>query len=373
MYKRKYIDLLLKVKDDEHIKVISGIRRCGKSIILGQLADQLDDALYIDLEDFSNLALRNPQNLHDYVLTSPAKYILIDEIQFVPDFEDVINSLRKYKSLFVTGSNSFLLSANLSTILSGRYITIPTYPFSFAEINDYLGTNFDQYLLQGGMPTVSFEMDKQLRKMKLNSLIDTIIVNDILSYKQSIDANLLKVIFYYIIESIGSEVSIRNITNTLKSKGVNASHYKTSEIIDSLIESGTIYAINKYRIRGKERLIQNKKYYVADNAFTEILDFPSYGANLENIVYIHLLKYGFEIFYGDNDGKEIDFVGFKGDEVIYIQVSLSIEDKNTYIRETAAFKGLDGRKVLITKDDQSALIRDNLEYYSIEKFLKEFE
>lgn len=373
MYKRKYLDLLLKLKDDEHIKIVSGIRRCGKSVILSQLVDKLDNALYIDLENYINLELRDGAVLHRYVLDRPEKYILIDEIQFVSDFEDVINSLRKHKSLFVTGSNAFMLSSNLSTKLSGRYISIPTYPFSYDEMNDFLGTDFDTYLLQGGMPTVSFEQDQQLRKMKLSALVDTIIINDILSYKQSIDPNLLKIILYYIIENIGSEISIRNITNTLKSKGIQTSQYKTTEIIDSLIESGTIYAINKYRIRGKERLVQNKKYYIIDTAFTQILDFVSLGANLENIVYIHLMKKGYEVFYGDNNRKEIDFVIFKHNQISNIQVSLSIAEKDTYIREVSSLEDVIGRKILVTKNDEHQLIRDDLEYYSIQRFLSEFE
>lgn len=373
MYKRKYLELLLKLKDDELIKVVSGVRRCGKSVLLNQLAGELENALYIDLEDYANLELRDGANLHKYVLDNSAKYILIDEIQFVSDFEDVINSLRKHKSLYITGSNSHMLSSNLSTKLSGRYVSINTYPFSFEEMNDYKKTSFDDYLLTGGMPTVSFEYDATLRKMKLNSLVDTIVVNDILSYKNSIDANLLKIILYYVIENIGSEISMRNITNTLKSKGVNASQYKTTEIIDCLIESGTIYAINKYRVRGKERLVQNKKYYVVDTAFTQILDFVSLGANLENIVYIHLLKNDYEVFYGDNNGKEIDFVAFKHDKVYNIQVSLSVQEKSTYIREVSSLENTHGTNILITKDDESNLIRDDINYYHISEFLTTFK
>lgn len=369
MYKRKNIELLLKLKDDETIKVVSGIRRSGKSVMLSQLADELDEALYIDLEDYANLELRNGSNLHKYVLDRTEKYILIDEIQFVSDFEDVINSLRKHKSLYVTGSNAFMLSKNLSTKLSGRYIAIPTYPFAFNEVNDYIGSNFRTYLLNGGMPTVSFENDKQIRKMKLSTLVDTIVINDILSYKKSIDANLLKIILYYIVENIGSEISVRNITNTLKSKGVNTTQYKTTEIIDSLIESGTIYAINKYRVRGKERLVQNKKYYIVDTAFTQFLDFQSLGANLENIVYMHLLKNNYEVFYGDNDGKEIDFVAFKHGQTLNIQVSLSIADKNTYIREVSSLIGVSGTKILVTENDEAEFIRDDLDYYDILSFL----
>lgn len=373
MYKRKYSNLLYKLRDDEQIKIVTGIRRCGKSVILSQLAESINDSLYIDLEDYRNLELRNGQKLHQYVLDQPQKYILIDELQFVSDFEDVINSLRKHKSLYVTGSNAFMLSANLSTKLSGRYITIPTYPFSYNEKHDYLNTDFNDYLLYGGMPTVSFEQDKLVRKMKLDGLIDSIVINDILNYKKSIDPNLLKIILYYLVENIGSEISVRNVTNTLKSKGVNTTQYKTTEIIDSLVESGTIYAINKYRIRGKERLVQNKKYYIVDTAFTQALDFPSLGANLENIVYIDLLKKGYEIFYGDNNGQKIDFVAFKHDVVYNIQVSLSVAEKNTYIRELSSFTGVNGKNILITKEDESHLLRDDVLYYDIVRFLNEFK
>ncbi len=373
MYKRLYLDILLKLKDDELIKIVSGIRRCGKSILLKQLAEELPDALYIDLEDYRNLHLRNGSELHEYVLNQQQKYILIDEIQFVDDFEDVVNSLRKHKSLYITGSNSFMLSSNMSTKLSGRYVSIVTYPFSFLEMEDFRNTSFDQYLLQGGMPTVSFEEDAEIRKLKLTSLIETIVINDILSYKCKVDPTLLKIILYYIVENIGSEISIRNITNTLKSKGVDTTHYKTTEIIDSLVESGTIYAINKYKIRGKERLVQNKKYYIADTAFTEMLDFQNYGANLENIVFTHLKREGFEIFFGDNEGQEVDFVAIRNDNIYYIQVSLSILDSNTYKREVTSLDGIIGRKILITKDNEKSQIRDDIEYYDIKQFLSNFK
>ncbi len=344
-------------KDTEFIKVITGVRRCGKSTLLllyknYLLNSHIDEKqiIYVSFEDYNLRELLNPENLYEYILAKvvPNKkmYLLFDEIQLVKEWEKPVNSFRINfdADITLTGSNAQMLSGQLSTLLSGRYIQIDCYPFSFKEflraketdISDYrnLPSLYDEYLRYGGFPAVVLA-DEPLKDSILSGIANTIILNDI-GYRGGLrEPGLVEMTINFLADNLGSIVSATNIANTLRSNGFKISQPTVGKYLELFKDAFLFYQAKRYDIRGKEYLRGQSKYFIVDLGLAhQILRKKSgnYGHELENLVFIELLRRGYTVDVARYDGKEIDFIAKRMNELLYIQVALELPQKST--RET---------------------------------------
>ena len=337
------------------IKVITGIRRSGKSKLLEVFIEYLKrnipnaNIIHINYNLFQFSTLKNAAGLNEYVenLYSPEKenFLLIDEVQLCKDFEQAINSFHgseKYH-IYITGSNAFLLSNDLATLFTGRTFSVEVFPFSFKEFVSYyeyqdLQQAFDRFALEGGMSGSYLYESMDDKYNYLNEIFETLIVPDIQQKYKIKNTSLLDTLNDFLVDNISLEFSARSIANTLTSKGSKTDDKTVSSYIKYLCASFAFYKIRRYDIKGKKYLASQDKYYLADHSFkyakhgTKNLD---YGKIYENIVCIELLRRGYEVYTGVLYKKEIDFVAIKRDEKIYIQVSDDISHPETMERETA--------------------------------------
>ena len=337
------------------IKVITGIRRSGKSKLLEMfienLKNQIPDAniIHINYNLFQFSTLKNAAALNEYVenLYAPNKenFLLVDEVQLCKDFEHAVNSFHaseKYH-IYLTGSNAFLLSNDLATLFTGRTFSIEVFPFSFKEFVAYfdcmdLQQAFDRFVMEGGM-SGSYLYDSLDDKYNyLNEVFETLIVRDIQQKYKIKNLPLLDMLNDFLVDNISSEISARSLANTLTSKGSKVDDKTVSSYIKYLCASFAFYKIRRYDIKGTKYLASQDKYYLADHSFkyaklgTKNLD---YGRIYENIVCIELLRRGYEVYTGVLYQKEIDFVAVKRNEKIYIQVSDDISPADTMERESS--------------------------------------
>lgn len=371
--REKYLSKLIAFKEINAIKVITGIRRSGKSVLLKQYMEYLEgigvskeNIIYINFEylDFENL--QDYKSLYNYIIkkTVPGKmYVLIDEIQEVINFEKAIDSLfaqdGKY-DIYITGSNSRLLSTEISTLLSGRYVELSILPFSFTEFLKITKLDkkegFNEYFKYGGLPYVSQIKDIDSKLAYIEGIYNTIVVKDIFERKKITDVNLLKDILKYILDTIGNYVSAKKIADTLTSNGRKTNHITVGNYLCALEEAFIIYKVDRYDIRGKQRLISMQKYYAVDQGFRSfVLHDKQYnvGSILENIVFLELIRRGYKVEIGKIDNLEIDFIAYNASEKIYIQVSSSAVDVNTFQREIKPFLKINDnyKKILLTLDE----------------------
>lgn len=337
------------------IKVITGIRRSGKSKLLELFIDYLKknipdaNIIHINYNLFQFSTLKNAAALNEYVenLYSAEKenFLLIDEVQLCKDFEQAINSFHaseKYH-IYITGSNAFLLSNDLATLFTGRTFSIEVFPFSFKEFVSYFDSQdlqqaFDRFAMEGGMSGSYLYESIDDKYNYLNEVFETLIVRDIQQKYKIKNVSLLDTLNDFLADNISSEVSARSIANTLTSKGMKADDKTISSYMKYLCASYVFYKIRRYDIKGKKYLASQDKYYLADHSFkyakhgTKNLD---YGRIYENIVCMELLRRGYEVYTGVLYQKEIDFVAIKRNEKIYIQVSDDISRPETMEREAA--------------------------------------
>ena len=337
------------------IKVITGIRRSGKSklleIFIEYLKNQIPNAniIHINYNLFQFSTIKNAATLNEYVenLYSPKKenFLLIDEVQLCEDFEHAVNSFQASEKYHIslTGSNAFLLSNDLATLFTGRTFSIEVFPFSFKEFVAYfeyqdLQAAFDRFVMEGGM-SGSYLYDSLDDKYNyLNEVFETLIVRDIQQKYKIKNLPLLDMLNDFLVDNISSEISARSVANTLTSKGRKVDDKTVSSYIKYLCASFAFYKIRRYDIKGKKYLASQDKYYLADHSFkyaklgTKNLD---YGRIYENIVCIELLRRGYEVYTGVLYQKEIDFVAVKRNEKIYIQVSDDISRADTMERESS--------------------------------------
>lgn len=370
--RNKYLDTLINLQYTNNIKVITGIRRCGKSVILKQLYNHFSEnnsCFYINLEDFSNYQYHDGSSFNNYIeskLNDGITHLFIDEIQLVSDFQLVLNSLRlKCSNIYVTGSNANILSGNLATMLSGRYVSVRIYPFTYLEaININPDLSIDSYLLKGGMPSFAF-LPNDISKMILHDLIDTIAINDILNYNSTIDVELLKRILLYLFDNLATEISARNISNYLSSNNFKTNINKVYEILNALSDAFFVTKVNNYNLRGKEVLKNKGKYYLADVGFRTSLypEIRDIGRVIENVVYNELQTRGYDIYVGKIGTHEVDFVLMKDNETIYVQVCATIErSEKTFEREVGVFSKINDnfKKILISKDDYKSSLDNGI-------------
>lgn len=353
--RKNFLQKLINSINTPDIKVITGIRRSGKSKLLEMFIEYLKNnipntnIIHINYNLFQFSTLKNAPRLNEYVenLYSPEKenFLLIDEVQLCKDFEQAINSFHASEKfhIYITGSNAFLLSNDLATLFTGRTFSVEVFPFSFKEFVSYyeyqdLQQAFDRFAMEGGM-SGSYLYESIYDKYNyLNEVFETLIVPDIQQKYKIKNTSLLDTLNDFLVDNISLEFSARSIANTLTSKGSKTDDKTVSSYIKYLCASFAFYKIRRYDIKGKKYLASHDKYYLADHSFkyakhgTKNLH---YGKIYENIVCMELLRRGYEVYTGVLYKKEIDFVAIKRDEKIYIQVSDNISRPETMERETA--------------------------------------
>lgn len=374
-----YLKKLRQLKDQNLIKVITGIRRCGKSTLLEAFKNELlsegvtpENIIFLNFEERENLHLTNWTALYDEIIekVNPQEkyYIFLDEVQLVDSFEKLVNSLftKKNIDLYVTGSNAYLLSSELATLLTGRYIAINLHPYSFKEyISAYKNDKntdrlFRKYINESCFPeavTLS-QNDGNLENDYLQSIYDTVIIKDIAKRHNLRNVHNLHRIVSFLFDSVGSYVSPTNIAAQLNHNSQKKiSHNTIIKYLDFLTQSYILYAAPRYDIKGKELLSTNEKYYVVDLGLKNITATNKYdsdlGHKLENIVYFELLRRGGKVYVGKHNDREIDFVVQKANnEREYYQVAFTVNDEKTYNREVSAFDKIKDNypKFLLTLD-----------------------
>ncbi len=353
--RKEYIDKLKDFKDKQIIKVITGIRRCGKSTLLELFKQYLktegiedSQIISINFEELKNEELKDYKKLYKYIeekiCNSKMNYIFLDEIQNVESFEKAVDSLfiKKNVDIYITGSNAYLLSGELATLLSGRYVKIEMLPLSFKEYMQISSSNdksnaFREYLEFGSFPFVNELNKNNVAIMNyLEGIYSTVLLKDIASRKNIQNITTLQNIVRFIMDNIGNITSTNKICNTLNSNGKSISIHTVEEYISALKDSFFIYEANRYDIKGKEYLKSLEKYYVVDVGLRNMLltsKETNIGHLLENIVYIELLRRGYRVSIGKIGNEEIDFVATNMDDVIYYQVCASVLDEETLQRE----------------------------------------
>ena len=373
-----YLSQLIQYKDKPLIKVITGLRRCGKSTLLSLFENYLikngvakDYIIRINFESFEFDEITNYKELHEYInkklINSHDKhYILLDEVQQVSSWEKVINSflVDANVDIYITGSNAYLLSSELSTLLSGRYVEIKMLPLSFKEYLDFTETDkesnlqeiFNQYLKFGGLPTVVELIDNpNTIGPFLEGIYNTVLMKDVIERNGVRDSALLESILKFIASNIGSIVSTKKISDYLTSNGRKTTSDTIDNYLRMLEKAFIIYKANRYDLKGKMFLKTLEKYYIVDmgirNQLTGLRN-TDYGHVIENIVYLELLRRGYEVTIGKVGTLEVDFIATKVDEVVYYQVSTSIMDEKTRERELRPLQSINDNypKYIITLD-----------------------
>lgn len=371
---------LIDYKDKDIIKIITGIRRCGKSYLLFEIYYKYliengvdkEHIILINLESKKNELLRNSNNLYEYIekkiIDNKKYYIFIDEIQMVDNFEDVVNGIKVdfNSDLYITGSNSKLLSSDINTKLRGRGIEIKVFPLSFKEYYETIGGDkqqaFNNYIMYGGMPYIA-TLDNNNEKIEYLKMInETIGFKDIIERNKIKNEGLFNSLLELLCSQIGGIVSSNKIANTLKSSNFKTVDNETiSNYLKYICDGFLFYKASRYDLKGKEYLKTLNKYYVCDMGLrNEKINFRQIEMThiLENIVYLELIRRNYIVDIGKNESREIDFVARTHNDLYYIQVSLSIENNETKQREILSFKGLDdGYKKIVVTMDNNPLIR----------------
>lgn len=353
----QYMKKLLAFKDTEFIKVITGVRRSGKSYLLKLYQKHLlqngikeNQIIYLSFEDFDNIELYNPKKLNAYLkghfIPNVKMYILLDEIQYVKDWQRVVNSLRlnPLLDITITGSNSSLLSGELATLLSGRYIEIHVYPLSFKEMLEFkqiydpsdaqIDRLYNEYVQYGGFPAVVLAK-RDLKQTILSGIYSTILLNDI-GYKNGLrDPAIVNLVAKYLVDTVGTLINPNKIVNTLNSAHFRISYTAVQNYLTYFEQAYLFYKAERYDIRGRKILASQGKYYLVDSGLrSQALGEHdnNRGSLLENIVYIELLRRGYQVQVGKLENKEIDFIANKDDDKKYIQVTYQMPENST--RET---------------------------------------
>lgn len=353
--RKQYLEKMIRVIGTPDIKVITGVRRSGKSKLLEAFEEYVEteivdsNIIHINYNLPEYDCLLEYRSLYDYInsryMKGKQNFVCIDEVQMCAGFEKAINGLHaseKY-DIYITGSNAFLLSSDLATLFTGRTFDIKVFPFSFSEYMQYFDYNdkyaaIDKYMLEGGMSGSYLYKDQEEKYDYIADVFDTLIVRDIRKKYKIRNMQLMERIVDFLMDNISNLSSARSITNTLSGIREKVNHVTVSSYIQYLCNAFAFYKIRRYDIKGKKYLLSNDKYYLSDHTFryaklgTKNMD---YGRMLENIVAIELLRRGYEVYAGVLYKKEIDFIAIKRNEKIYIQVSDNIIDEKTFGREVS--------------------------------------
>lgn len=383
--REEYLNKLIALKDKKIIKVVTGVRRCGKSKLLEMYRKWLleqgveeERIVSINFEDLDFEDLTDYKKLHAYLKEHLVKdnmtYIFLDEIQNVEQFPKVVDSLyiKDNVDIYITGSNAHMLSSEIVTLLSGRYIQIEMLPLSFKEYMISTGSMHDRgikyvdYLQNSSFPyTLELEGQSDEIRNYLEGLYNTIVVKDIISHSKISEPMMLKSILKFIFDNIGNPLSSKKIADTMTSSGRRIDTRTVEKYLDALTESYIIYQAKRYNIKGKQYLKTLEKYYVVDIGLRlMLLGSKQIDAEriLENIVYLELLRRGYDVYVGKVDEFEVDFVAQNGKGTTYFQVALSVRDEKTLERELRSLRAIKDHypKILLTMDDDPEVHYDGI-------------
>ena len=373
--RREYMERLRGWRDKQIIKVITGVRRCGKSFLLDMHQEWLrahgvrpECIVFVNLEDMDNKPLRDPVALHSYIKArlKPGEmtYVFVDEVQLCKDFPEVIDSiyLRPNVDLYITGSNANLLSHEIATMLSGRYVEIKMLPLSFREFVEMRGGNeiprlYTEYVGGSSFPYAGTLLDSP-RELGdyLEGIYSTILLKDIVQRRKIPDPLMLDSVAKFVFDSIGSELSTRRIADTLTSNGRKSDSRTIERYLDALLESFLIYKVDRYDVKGKQLLKTQEKYYVVDPGLRRHLlsgRSQDVGHVLENVVFLELHRRGYKVHIGRVGSQEIDFVAENPNGTEYYQVAATVRDTDTLRRELAPLQKIRDHypKFLLTLDE----------------------
>lgn len=400
MIKRNsYLEKILKYQNMPIIKVLVGMRRTGKSTLLRQFYQHLlnegidtNNIIYMNFELLEFASLRDYQHLHSYIQERMSGkehvYLLLDEIQIIEHWEKSINSLfaEGNSDIYLTGSNAGMLSSELSTLLSGRYVEIPILPFSFSEYLSFkpetkgnLDVAFQQYLKYGGMPiTPSLPDDEEIISNVLCGIHNTVLVKDVIQRNNVRDADLLERIVHFLADNIGNPISTSKISGYLTSQNRKTTAATVDSYLNMLEKAFIFYRANRYDIKGKMYLKTQEKFYIVDPGIRNMLlgfSGRDYGHILENLVYFELIRRGYKVGVGKVGSLEVDFIATKPTETKYFQVSASVLDEKTLERELAPLRKIPDHydKILLTMDRTYITDYNGIKQLNIVDFLSDTE
>ena len=373
--REQYLEFLRRHKDQDVIKVVSGVRRCGKSTLFELFKQELlasgvkaNQIISINFEDLEFEPLQEYHALHEYIverlISETPMYVFLDEVQHVPQFEKVVGSLfiKPNVDIYITGSNAYFMSSDIATLLTGRYVQIEMLPLSFKEFHSaYSQQNlldmdiYNLYIEHSSFPRLVHVEDDESIDEYLESILNTVVLKDIVTRLKITDVPLLLDIIKYLLANIGSLINPTKIANTLTSYGRKTDNKTVEKYLQGLKDGLLIYEVDRFDVKGKALLQRNAKYYVVDSAFRKFLlsrTDSDRGHILENIVYLELIRRGYRVYVGHLQNGEIDFVAKKPHRLEYYQVSYSVMEDTTLRRELSPLEKLDDNypKYLLTMD-----------------------
>ncbi len=398
IYRSDYMRQLQAFKDNKIIKVVTGLRRSGKSTLLQMYRDELvangvspSQIQFVNFELMKYDYIRTYRQLYDFIMQNivagKKNYLFFDEIQQVEGWEKTINSLTlEYDTdIYVTGSNAYLLSSELATLISGRYVEIKMLPLSFKEYYEYYKNDgksaeelFNEYLKYGGLPQLlSLPSDEKTISSFLESIYDTVILKDVVGRNKLKDIDLLKRVFAFVCGNVGSITSTNSMAKYIAMEAKLDRSLRPAtigNILEMLENAFIIYKANRYDVKGKEVLKSLEKYYVTDTGLKNTIvgyNLENYGHSIENVVFLELLRRGYKVYVGKCDNKEIDFVAIKKEETRYFQVTESLSDAKTKEREVAPFYSTNDfyEKTIITTDKTYATNVNGIKIVNLTDFL----
>ena len=373
--REQYLAFLRRHKDQDVIKVVSGVRRCGKSTLFELFKQELlasgvkaNQIISINFEDLEFEPLQEYHALHEYIverlILETPMYVFLDEVQHVPQFEKVVGSLfiKPNVDIYITGSNAYFMSSDIATLLTGRYVQVEMLPLSFKEFHSaYSQQNlsdmdiYNLYIEHSSFPRLVHVEDDESIDEYLESILNTVILKDIVTRLKITDVPLLLDIIKYLLANIGSLINPTKIANTLTSYGRKTDNKTVEKYLQGLKDGLLIYEVDRFDVKGKALLQRNAKYYVVDSAFRKFLlsrTDSDRGHILENIVYLELIRRGYRVYVGHLQNGEIDFVAKKPHRLEYYQVSYTVMEDTTLRRELSPLEQLDDNypKYLLTMD-----------------------
>ena len=393
--RKNYLDQIIPLIDKNLIKVLTGVRRSGKTVLLQQIQDYLlqhgrqkNNVVYISFESKANARLKSSDALYSYLLDTGRKangktYIFLDEIQTVPAWEEVVSSLLVDLDcdIYITGSNSKLLSGELATLIAGRYIQIHVYPFTLSEAKEITKQNgtfvsddalFSDYLRYGGLP-LRFSLEEISVEPYLSDTYDAIVVKDILQRNKLNDSALLNLLLSFLMDNIANPFSARSIVSALAANGIRTSVDTVLAYIGYIKNAMIMNSVQRYDIKGKKLLAAGEKYYAVDLGLRNVIkSSPEIDFNKldENLVYLELLSRGYDIKVGKTDNYEIDFIAYKGKERIYVQVCYLLASPETVEREFGNLERInDNYPKYVISGDIPDFSRNGIRHFNIVRFL----
>lgn len=374
--RKEYLEKLIAFRDKQVIKIITGVRRCGKSTLMELFQDYLksqgvleEQIVAVNLEDYDFYELRNPKKLHTYIkerlVQGKMTYIFLDEIQHCEEFPEVVDSLhiKKDVDIYLTGSNAKMLSSEIATLISGRYIEISMLPLSFKEYvlstgsTSELARKYTAYVETSSFP-YALQLAGQPKELRdyLDGIYNTIVVKDIAQRNKIPDPMMLESVLRFIFDNIGNQLSTKKIADTMTSNGRKIDVKTVEKYLKALMESYIVYQAKRYNVKGKQHLKTLEKYYAVDIGLRYLLlgtSSSDVGHILENIVFLELLRRGNEVFIGKIDDLEVDFVAMDGKQTTYYQVAASVRDEKTLARELASLEKIPDHypKIVLTLDE----------------------